>query len=113
MSNEHNKKFCFNFYNQSVEADKLNLELKSKLDNMVGKSVCFIVEIIDEESYAVRCVHPDPFFNDGAYARFEGVDLNECSFDEGTDGQEGWCRGWKAMNELMENVENRGKVNNE
>ena len=44
----------------------------------------------------------DPFYNEGYEAYEEGVDFDECPYDEGTDGQTGWTKGWRAANEGLE-----------
>ena len=38
--------------------------------------------------------HEDCFYEEGREAYEEGADLKDCPYDEGTDGQEGWKKGW-------------------
>jgi ribosome modulation factor len=40
----------------------------------------------------------DCFFEEGQQDYKDGIDLEECPYDEGTDGQYGWIRGWKEEN---------------
>ena len=37
----------------------------------------------------------DCFFEEGKEAFREGCDLEGCPYDEGTDGEFGWKRGWR------------------
>lgn len=41
----------------------------------------------------------DEFFQRGYEDYFEGVDCEECPWDEGTDGEYGWKHGWKEASE--------------
>jgi hypothetical protein len=36
----------------------------------------------------------DPFFLEGQEAYQNGCERSDCSYDDGTDGQAGWMRGW-------------------
>ena len=37
----------------------------------------------------------DPFFEEGYEAFRDGCDISDCPYDEGTDGQCGWIKGWR------------------
>lgn len=44
----------------------------------------------------------DPFVEEGAQDYDEGCDINECPYEEGTDGQTGWRIGWREAKEREE-----------
>jgi ribosome modulation factor len=41
----------------------------------------------------------DPFVEEGREAFRDGWDRDECPYDEGTDGQYGWLKGWDEAEE--------------
>jgi ribosome modulation factor len=38
----------------------------------------------------------DHLFNEGVEAFSEGAEKEDCPYEEGTDGQFGWMKGWRA-----------------
>jgi len=40
----------------------------------------------------------DPFYCEGYDAYYDGADEQDCPYDEGTDGQDGWLKGWREAN---------------
>jgi ribosome modulation factor len=40
-------------------------------------------------------MNKDPFFEEGYNDYKEGSDKEDCPYDEGTDGQFGWLRGYR------------------
>ena len=38
----------------------------------------------------------DHLFDEGVEALSEGADKEDCPYEEGTDGQFGWMKGWRA-----------------
>lgn len=41
----------------------------------------------------------DCFYDEGYQAYFDGADKSDCPYDDGTDGQFGWIKGWIAADE--------------
>jgi len=37
------------------------------------------------------------FYVEGYLDNYEGLEINECPYEEGTEGREGWLKGWRAF----------------
>jgi ribosome modulation factor len=46
----------------------------------------------------------DPFYMEGFDDFHLGYEKEDCPYDEGTDGQYGWLKGWKAANEKEQSI---------
>lgn len=46
---------------------------------------------------------PDPFWQEGYEAFFDGLGLEECPYGEGTDGEFGWKHGWRDADKEVTN----------
>lgn len=41
-------------------------------------------------------MNKDPFYKEGYEDYLNGADLKDCPYLDGTDGEYGWVKGWKA-----------------
>ena len=48
----------------------------------------------------------DPFWIEGYNSNKDGIDITDCPYKEGTDGQYGWISGWRLSNqEIIEELD--------
>ena len=54
----------------------------------------------------------DEFYLDGHESYRMGTSLDECPFDEGTDGEYGWKKGWRQAEKEAKEAEAKEAANN-
>jgi len=75
-------------------------------DSMGVKSYKDCEKAVTDDPLAWLSRMKDPFVEEGRTAFHDGSDRTECPYEEGTDGQAGWLKGWDEE-EKLDHAEDR------